>query len=209
MIRPLKVIVFSQFRAALNVIGDRLLRKFGTACVAEFFGSHRKRELHKFTYEENCFCLLLTKDGSEGLDLSFVTNVIFLEEIFDKSLTDQVVARAWRMGASGQVHVETLIAKNTIEEVMGEHKHSASSEYHISSRNGDQQRLKSLLQSLRFIIDHQSPFHNNSLDIKKNIDIQTTDKVSLKRPSPTTNFDEHQRKVSRKERRTVRFAESG
>ena len=206
--RPLKVIVFSQFRAALNFIGDRLLRKFGTACVAEFFGSHRKQELHKFTHNECCFCLLLTKDGSEGLDLSFVTNVIFLEEVFDKSLVDQVVARAWRMGANGRVNIETLIAKNTIEEVIGEEKQSiyeASDDY-SSSRNGDQQRLKSLLQSLRFIVDHQSPFQNNALTIRQVTEPISKERNSLKRSASNTISDKDLSRLSRKERRTVRFA---
>jgi hypothetical protein len=72
-VRPLKVIVFSQYQKALNLVGDRLLARFGTACVAEYFGKYRTEELHRFTVDEQCFCLLLGKDGSEGLDLSFVT----------------------------------------------------------------------------------------------------------------------------------------
>jgi SNF2 family DNA or RNA helicase len=152
--RPLKVIVFSQFRAALNFVGDRLLRKFGTACVAEYFGSHRKQELQKFTSERCCFCLLLTKDGSEGLDLSFVTNIIFLEEVFDKSLEDQVVARAWRMGAKGSVIVETLIANNSVEETMSEHVQGPYDDDDVTRSSNDQHRLKSLLESLRFNTDH-------------------------------------------------------
>ena len=71
--RPLKVIVFSQFRKTLNQTGDRLLRRFGSGCIAEYWGSFRRRELQKFTYDEKCVCMLLGKDGSEGLDLSFVT----------------------------------------------------------------------------------------------------------------------------------------
>lgn len=207
--RPLKVIVFSQFRAALNFIGDRLLRKFGTACVAEFFGSHRKQELHKFTYEECCFCLLLTKDGSEGLDLSFVTNVIFLEEIFDKSLMDQVVARAWRMGANGRVTIETLIAKNTIERVIGEQKQSLhDSDNKIHSKNSDQQRFKSLLQSLRFIIDHQSPFPRNSLSIKQEVETIAKSKDSSKRSLSNVDSEETLGLHSKQKRRIVRFADT-
>jgi hypothetical protein len=72
-VRPLKVIVFSQYQKALNLVGDRLLGRLGTACVAEYFGKYRTDELHRFTVDEQCFCLLLGKDGSEGLDLSFVT----------------------------------------------------------------------------------------------------------------------------------------
>mmetsp|Transcript_6959 Transcript_6959/g.11018 ORF Transcript_6959/g.11018 Transcript_6959/m.11018 type:complete len:735 (+) Transcript_6959:404-2608(+) len=116
--RPLKVIVFSQFRKILDMTGDRLLRRFGSGCVAEYWGMYRRKELSKFVKDEKCFCMLLGKDGSEGLDLSFVTHIIFLEQVWDKSLESQAVSRAWRMGAKGSVQVETLIAENTIEEIM-------------------------------------------------------------------------------------------
>jgi len=154
--RPLKVIVFSQFRAALNLIGHRLLRRLGNACVAEYFGRSRKQELHKFTYDPACFCLLLTKDGAEGLDLSFATHLFFFEEIFDKSLERQAVARAWRMGAKGRVYCETLLAGNSVEETMSAQtgNQEDDGETGRSGSTRDQQRLKSLLVSLRFITDH-------------------------------------------------------
>mmetsp|Transcript_12843 Transcript_12843/g.37305 ORF Transcript_12843/g.37305 Transcript_12843/m.37305 type:complete len:338 (+) Transcript_12843:223-1236(+) len=114
-----KVIIFSQFRIVLNMIGDRLLRRFGGGCVAEYWGRFRNQELHRFQQLDNdCFCFLLGKDGSEGLDLSFVTHIIFVEKVYDKSLEEQAVARAWRMGASGAVQVETLIAQESVEETM-------------------------------------------------------------------------------------------
>jgi SNF2 family DNA or RNA helicase len=118
--RPLKAIVFSQFRKALDFVGDRMIRRFGTACVAEYWGKYRVPELHKFVHDPACFCMLLSNDGSEGLDLSFVTHIFFLEEVWDKSLSDQAVARAWRMGAKERVEVETLVAKNSVEETMQE-----------------------------------------------------------------------------------------
>jgi len=148
--RPLKVIIFSQFRASLNNTGHRLLRRFGPACVAEYFGRHRKQELQKFTHNPECFCLLLTKDGAEGLDLSFVSHMFFFEEIFDKSLERQAVARAWRMGAKGRVECETLLAGNSIEETMSEQANQESeAETGRSGSARDQKRLKSLLLSLR------------------------------------------------------------
>ena len=52
------------------------------------------------------------------MDLSFVTHIFFLEQVWDLSLERQVIARAWRMGAKGEVHIETLVAKNSIEETM-------------------------------------------------------------------------------------------
>jgi hypothetical protein len=118
--RPVKVIIFSQFRKVLNLIGHRLIRRFGVGAVAEFWGPVKGNELEKFKTRKNCFCMLLSKDGSEGLDLSFITHIFFLEEIWDKSLQDQAVARAWRMGAKGRVQVETLLAKDSVESLMTE-----------------------------------------------------------------------------------------
>lgn len=170
--RPFKAIIFSQFRKALNFVGDRLLQRFGTACVAEYWGRYRTSELHKFTHDNECFCMLLSKDGSEGLDLSFVTHIFFLEKIWEKSLADQAVARAWRMGACGRVEVETLIAQHSLEEEMLEidtaDKLSRKDQYQDSdasdvSANGsgkmnenDLQRAKThyLLKSLNFITDY-------------------------------------------------------
>jgi len=117
--RQLKAIVFSQFRSIYEYFGNRLIRKFGGACVADFaFGGTRSQELAKFIHDPQCFVMLLSKQGSLGLDLSFVTHLFFLDTIYDKSLENQVVARAYRMGASGPVFVEQLTAKETIEEVM-------------------------------------------------------------------------------------------
>lgn len=116
--RPVKVILFSQFRPILDLVGHRLLRRFGAGCVAEYWGYARKQELAKFTKSRDCFCMLLGKDGSEGLDLSFVTHIFFLDQVWDKSLENQVVARAYRMGAKGHVKVETLVAKQSVEQTM-------------------------------------------------------------------------------------------
>lgn len=87
--RPLKVIIFSQFRLTLDYVGDRLIRRFGGSAVAEYWGSTRGKELEKFISSPSCFCMLLGKEGSHGLDLSFVTNIILLDEMYDKSLQEQ------------------------------------------------------------------------------------------------------------------------
>eukprot|EP00977_Amphora_coffeiformis_P027985 scaffold34676_cov176-Amphora_coffeaeformis.AAC.14 len=162
--RPIKIIIFSQFRKALNLVGDRLLGRFGSACVSEYWGRYRTQELHKFTSDPECFCMLLGKDGSEGLDLSFVTHIFFLEEIWDKSLAEQTVARAWRMGARGAVEVETIIAQDTVEETMkaleaGDlNKILDFKEDELSSsfkqKDGQNRKTHVLLRSLRFITDY-------------------------------------------------------
>ena len=106
--RPLKAIVFSQFRAVYEYFGDRLIRRFGVsflcqcsvsslcnicsqhligelkhsfqgACIADFsYGGTRAQELQKFIHDPGCFVMLLSKQGSVGLDLSFVTHIFFL-----------------------------------------------------------------------------------------------------------------------------------
>lgn len=85
--RPLKALLFSQFTQILNVIGDRLIRRFGSGCIAEYWGRTRDQELERFAKQNDCFCMLLGKDGSHGLNLQFVTHIFFLDEILGKFST--------------------------------------------------------------------------------------------------------------------------
>lgn len=104
------------------------------------------------------------------------TDIFFVEEIWDASLADQAVARAWRMGAQGRVEVETLIAKNTVEETMREvEQESRKRIIHRgdNTKNGkrssaqkekDEATLSKthfLLKKLRLITDYHH-FANNS-----------------------------------------------
>jgi len=174
--RPVKVIIFSQFRLILNLIGHRLLRRFGAGAVAEYWGKYRRQELTKFQSSRDCFCMLLSKDGSEGLDLSFVTHIFFLEEIWDKSLENQTVARAWRMGAKGQVEVATLVAKNSVEEMMAEHEQRLSTQ-------PDKHEEKEPSQSA----DHQ---HTRMVALLKNVKL-------MRRPTPLARSNTNEPKRQR------------
>ena len=149
----LKVIIFSQFRQILNVVGDRLLRRFGPARIAEYWGSYRSQELSKFVHDDRCFVLLLGKDGSHGLDLSFVTHIFFMDEILDKSLESQVISRAYRMGANTKdgrgVVVEKLVARDTIEEII---EASSKSGYQKDDRDKSEQQTK-----LHFLLKRLKP----------------------------------------------------
>ncbi len=185
-----KVIIFSQFRKVLNITGDRLLRRLGSGCIAEYWGKYRKKELNKFIKDEQCICMLLGKDGSEGLDLSFVTHIIFLEQVWDKSLENQVVARAWRMGATGPVDVETLVAENSIEESMfflersaehdqGDSNGSASEVQNFRSTTKDKKRseyqqakISYLLSNLKLIVDASTVDFSSSNKRKASTDLE-------------------------------------
>ena len=65
-----------------------------------------------------CFVLLLTRDGSHGLDLSMTSHLYLLEKIWDPAIEAQVVARACRLGATGSAVVEQLVMKGTVEEML-------------------------------------------------------------------------------------------
>jgi SNF2 family DNA or RNA helicase len=166
--RPVKAVVFSQFRSIYEYFGNRLIRRFGGACVADFsYGGTRSQELAKFIHDPQCFVMLLSKQGSLGLDLSFVTHLFFLDTIYDKSLENQVVARAYRMGASGPVYVEQLTAKKTIEEVMQQLNEDRQS--HNSDQTEKHAKMHLLLKRCQLVrrqkVQMNSRMKRNAQDI--------------------------------------------
>lgn len=75
------------------------------------FSWHGKDVLSKVRWhvqEEDAMTLLLAKDGSTGLDLSFATHIFLLERIDDPALRNQIISRAHRVGAKGPVKVQLL-----------------------------------------------------------------------------------------------------
>ena len=115
---PPKVLIFSQYIKVLNAVGHRLLRKFGQNCIAEFYGKERHSELQKFSnLNSSCFAIIAGKDASHGLDLSFVTHIVLLEEIIDSSLKQQVIARAYRMGTKKPVICLQIVSRGSVEEM--------------------------------------------------------------------------------------------
>lgn len=72
--------------------------------------------------EEDASILLLTEDGSTGLDLSFATHIFLLDPIRDPALRNQIVSRAHRMGATGPVQVQ-LVQVISEEDEYNENNH--------------------------------------------------------------------------------------
>lgn len=91
-------------------------------CGCSIYGGKRGNEMYESGVlkkeKVDCFVMLLGSDGSHGLDLSFVTHIFLLDKIWDKSLEQQVIARAYRMGNSKAVEIETLVMKDTVEDMM-------------------------------------------------------------------------------------------
>jgi hypothetical protein len=103
---PVKVIVFSQFFEFLDRVAVDLMQagiKF-----ERFWGKKRAHALKRFRILNDVRVLLLTKEGSHGLDLSFVTHIFLMDTIEDRALEEQVISRAYRMGSRQSVVVDQV-----------------------------------------------------------------------------------------------------
>ncbi|KAI3445132.1 hypothetical protein Pfo_001797 [Paulownia fortunei] len=115
-----KVIVFSQFLEHIHII-EQQLSIAGIQFVGMYspmHSSNKMKSLATFQHDANCMVLLMDGSAALGLDLSFVTHVYLMEPIWDRSMEEQVISRAHRMGAARPIHVETLAMNGTIEEQM-------------------------------------------------------------------------------------------
>ncbi|KAE8669883.1 F-box protein [Hibiscus syriacus] len=119
---PEKVLIFSQFLEHIHVIEQQLNCadiKF-VGMYSPMHSSNKMKSLTTFQYDDSCMALLMDGSAALGLDLSFVTHVFLMEPIWDRSMEEQVISRAHRMGAIRPIHVETLAMRGTIEEQMME-----------------------------------------------------------------------------------------
>ncbi|KAE9227540.1 hypothetical protein PF005_g4674 [Phytophthora fragariae] len=118
--RYLKAIIFSQFKE--HIWHTKVAFAQQGVPTADFIAGlnpeARMKQLMRFRKDPNVNVLLLTEVGSHGLDLSFVTHIFLMDEIWDKSLEQQVVSRAHRMGASQAVVVEQLWMRGSVESQM-------------------------------------------------------------------------------------------
>ncbi|XP_030489447.2 F-box protein At3g54460 [Cannabis sativa] len=115
-----KVLVFSQFLEHIHVIEQQLTMadiKFA-GMYSPMHAGNKMKSLATFQYDSNCMVLLMDGSAALGLDLSFVSHVFLMEPIWDKSMEEQVISRAHRMGATRPIQVETLAMRGTIEEQM-------------------------------------------------------------------------------------------
>jgi SNF2 family DNA or RNA helicase len=118
---PIKVIIYSQFWEQLATVVNVLAEHGSKKQIAHFFSGSGKKsidELKRFREDPQVKYLLMSDIGSHGLDLSFVTHIFLMDELWDKSVEEQVIARAHRMGAKHAVIVEQLVMRGTIEVLM-------------------------------------------------------------------------------------------
>ena len=109
----------------------------------------RDAELHRFQNDPDCNVLLLGEDATDGLDLSFVTVIFVVDEVWDHAKWTQLVARANRIGAIQSVSVRRLVARGTLEETMAEMNLNARSETGV--RFTPKERVYQLLQHVKLV----------------------------------------------------------
>lgn len=85
--------------------------------------SERSKNLAQFdawdSLGENGVCLVMDlKLASHGLTIIAATHVYFINPVWDKTVEAQAIKRSHRIGQTREVHVETIILKDTIEEQM-------------------------------------------------------------------------------------------
>ncbi|CAI5746202.1 unnamed protein product [Peronospora destructor] len=118
--RYLKAIIFSQFKE--HIWHTKVAFAQQGVPTADFIAGltpkMRMKQLIRFRKDSDVNVLLLTEVGSHGLDLSFVTHIFLMDEIWDKSLEEQVISRAHRMGAGQAVVVEQLWMRGSVESQM-------------------------------------------------------------------------------------------
>ncbi|CAH0481391.1 unnamed protein product [Peronospora belbahrii] len=119
-VHHLKAIIFSQFKE--HIWHTKVAFAQQGVPTADFIAGlspkTRMKQLMRFRKDPNVNVLLLTEVGSHGLDLSFVTHIFLMDEIWDKSLEQQVISRAHRMGAGQAVVVEQLWMRGSVESHM-------------------------------------------------------------------------------------------
>ncbi|KAL8144420.1 hypothetical protein V2J09_017452 [Rumex salicifolius] len=123
-----KVLIFSQFLEHVHVIEQQLaiagIKYAGMYSPMQI--SDKMKSLTTFQLDADCMVLMMDGTAALGLDLSFVSHVFLMEPIWDKSMEEQVISRAHRMGATRPIHVETLAMIGTIEEQMLEFLENAT-----------------------------------------------------------------------------------
>ncbi len=112
-----KVLVFVNFLAALELIGDKLEEQ-GVEYVS-MSGSTKNRQqlVERFQTDVHCKVFLLTlKTGGTGLNLTAADMVFVFDPWWNKAAENQAIDRTHRIGQDKTVLTYKLITKDTIED---------------------------------------------------------------------------------------------
>ncbi len=112
-----KVLIFVNFLAAIELIGEQL-SEMGVDFVSMTGATRdRQRLVNKFQNEASCKVFLMTlKTGGTGLNLTAADTIFIFDPWWNVAAEHQAIDRAHRMGQQNKVLAYKLIAKDSIEE---------------------------------------------------------------------------------------------
>lgn len=113
-----KVIVYSQFKMATDMLRDMFGKCYNAAYVSgDVDPEDRGKEIKKFQEDDSCKLFIGTIGScKEGITLTAATYVVFLDKDWVPANNEQAIARAVRIGQNNTVNVISLIGRNTVEE---------------------------------------------------------------------------------------------
>jgi len=115
----LKMVVFSQFTAMLDII-EQWLADTKTGFVAirgDVPARERSRRIARFNDDKNCkVCCASLLAGGVGIDLTGAQVVIHYDRWWNPAKEEQATARVYRMGQKHPVQVYKLVTAGTLEE---------------------------------------------------------------------------------------------
>lgn len=110
-----KAIIFSNWATPINKLKEELAIYNPAVITGET--KDRMQQVEKFQNDNNCKVILGTIGAmGTGITLTAASNVIFLDEPWNRALKDQATDRAHRIGTKNNVNIYTLICKDTIDE---------------------------------------------------------------------------------------------
>lgn len=116
-----KVIIYSQWEEMTKVINAKLSEYHPAYITGTVDSTVRMGEVKRFQTDPKCPVIIGTIGAmGTGLTLNAATNVIFLDEPWNRALKDQAEDRAHRIGTKGTVRVITLVCKDTIDEAISD-----------------------------------------------------------------------------------------
>ncbi len=111
-----KIIIFSQFTSALDLIAQRLEETNINFSMLTGQTRHRDKVIDEFTSGKTSVFLISLKAGGTGLNLTQADTVIHFDPWWNPAVEKQATDRAYRIGQTNPVFVYKLIMNNSIEQ---------------------------------------------------------------------------------------------
>ncbi len=149
-----KVIIFSQFTSALDLIAERLTATNIKFSLLTGQTRHRDKVIDEFTSGATSVFLISLKAGGTGLNLTQADTVIHFDPWWNPAVEKQATDRAYRIGQTNPVFVYKLIMANSIEQKVFQMQQDKQAlvdalftEKSMSFTQFDEQQMLSLIKS--------------------------------------------------------------